>query len=249
MPFARMVIRAPQLSRFADCQLLPRNYNRSVLGSRENITVFCLRFLWGIWNRFLPLTKTGSSLVSTLGIAVWPLSKQSGWSFQAAAALAVAFAMIVHVQSDLQRCSNLFFQVGIFFSACRTNLSICHLPAKLNPSLTQGRCGFFGELKSSRLVLIKQQQRLWIVEREVRVLLLFWVSHCGLFFTPRVVCLLQLRRAPWSYWEKHQWCLKCDVFGCCSPCDEWAGLGWCGQETGDSADEVPVELFSNEILG
>lgn len=27
------------------------------------------------------------------------------------------------------------------------------------------------------------------------------------------------------------------------------GLGWCGQETSDSADEVPLQLFSKEILG
>lgn len=39
---------APQLSRSADSQLLSRSYRRSALGSRENIPVFCLKFLWGV---------------------------------------------------------------------------------------------------------------------------------------------------------------------------------------------------------
>lgn len=105
-----MVIGAPQLSRSAESQLLPRSYNRSVLSSRANITVFCLRFLQGIQNKFLPLTKTGSSLVSTLGITGWLVSRQSSWSD--AVALAVAFAVIVHTKSDLQRCSNLFSRLA-----------------------------------------------------------------------------------------------------------------------------------------
>lgn len=89
-----MVIRTPQLSRSAESQLLPRSYNRSVLSSRANI--FCLRLLQGIQNKFPPLTRTGSSLVSALGITDWLVSRQSSCSD--AVALAVAFAVIVHTQ-------------------------------------------------------------------------------------------------------------------------------------------------------
>lgn len=112
MSSARIVIRTPQLSWSAESQLLPRSYNRWVLSSRANITVFCLRFLWGIQNEFLPLTKTGSSIVSTLGIAAWLVSKQRSWSD--AVALAVAFAMIVHTKVTCRDVATLFPRLAFY---------------------------------------------------------------------------------------------------------------------------------------
>lgn len=120
---------------------------------------------------------------------------------------------------------------------------------KLNPSSIQGGCVFVGMGSN-------QVGWYWLETTEITNVRKRGAGSAGFigflivvyFFNPIVICLLPHRK-PWGCWEKHCWCLKWDIFGCCSPCDEWTGLGWCGQGNGDSADEIPLKLFSNEILG